>query len=147
MINRLKKFFEPKPRVTHKILHCDTRILSPMAPRKLAIFIEADLYSASGLDALIDDLVEKFKVHRMGCPPEISLLLITIIGECDGSDVAARWRKRVAGDKIASVWMDRMEKADVGVKSSSPMSTVYHSLLPEGGNESARMPPGGWELG
>src|SRR3954466_15471071 len=133
MINRLKKFFGSEPRVTHKIVQCETRVLSSKDGPKSGIFIAADLYSASGLDALIDDLVERFKVHRMVSPPETSLLLITILGKCDASDVAARWRKRVAGDKMATVWMARMKKADVGVGTSRAMVTAYLSILPESG--------------
>ena len=134
MINRLKKLFGSQPPVTHKIVQCETRTLPSKDGPKAGIFVAADLYSASGLDALIYDLVERFKVHRMVSPPETSLLLITVIGECTASDVAARWRNRVAGDKIAGVWMAQMEKADVGVGTSSdPTATVYHSILPNSG--------------
>ena len=133
MINRLKKLFRSEPPPTHKIVQCETRLLTSEVGPKAGIFIAADLYSPSALDALIHDLIERFKVHRMISPPETSLLLITVIGDCDASDVAARWRKRAAEDKIAGVWMARMEKADVGVgPSSGPMTTGYHSILPDG---------------
>jgi hypothetical protein len=134
MINRLKKLFSSEPPLTHRIVKCETRLLTAADGPKSGIFIAADLYSPSALDALIHDLVERFKVHRMISPPETSLLLITVIGDCDPSDVAARWRRRAAEDKIAAVWMARMEKADVGVgPSSGPMTTAYHSILPDGG--------------
>lgn len=134
MINRLKKFFGSEPAITHKIVQCETRVLTSEAGPKSAIFLAADLYSPSAIDTLVHDLVERFKVHRMISPPETSLLLITVIGECDARDFAVRWRKRAAEDEIAAVWMARMEKADVGIgPSSGAMTTTYHSILPNGG--------------
>jgi hypothetical protein len=92
----------------------------------------ADLYLSSALDVLVRDLVERFKVHRMGSHPDTCILLITIIGPCELTDVAARWRKAVAGDKIAGIWMARMEKADIGVgPTSGPIPMKYQSILPE----------------
>jgi hypothetical protein len=132
MINRLKSFFNSEPRPTHKIVQCETKLLESKDGSKWAIFIAADLYDSSALDVLIGDLVERFKVHRMVSHPDTCLLLITIVGRCEVSDVAARWRKVVVGDKIAGVWMARMEKADIGVAPrSGPMTTTGHSILPE----------------
>jgi hypothetical protein len=132
MIKRFKKLFSSEPPLTHKIVQCETRLLTSEQGPKAGIFIAADLYNASAIDALIHDLVERFKIQRMISPPETSLLLITVIGECDPRDFATRWRKRAAEDKIAAVWMARMDKADVGVgPSSRPMTTVYHSILPD----------------
>jgi hypothetical protein len=142
MINRLKKLFGSETPVTHKIVQCETRLLSSKDGPKSGIFIAADLYTVSALDALVHDLVERFKVHRLVSPPETSLLLITVIGECDARDVAARWRKRVAEDKIAGVWMARMEKADVGVGASSgQMTTAFQSILPEAKAQACRLTP------
>ena len=132
MINRLKRFFNSEPRLTHKIVQCETKFLESNDGAKWAIFIAADLYVPSALDALIGDLVERFKLHRMASHPDTCLLLITIVGPCQVTDVAARWRKVVAGDKIAGVWMARMEKADMGVgPTSGCVTTTYHSILPE----------------
>jgi hypothetical protein len=131
MINRLKKFFRSEPPPTHKILRCETKWLDSKDGPKSAIFMAADLYSVSALDALISDLLERFKVHRMVSHPDTSVLLVTIIGPCEGSDVAARWRKRAAEDEIAGFWMARMERADVGVgPAAGPITPVYHSILP-----------------
>ena len=132
MIKRLKNFFNSEPRQTHKIVQCETKLLESKDGAKWAIFIAADLYDSSALDVLMGDLVERFKVHRMASHPDTCLLLVTIIGPCGVSDVAARWRKVVSRDKIAGVWMARMEKADIGVgPASEPMTTTYHSILPE----------------
>lgn len=132
MINRLKKLFSSEPPPTHRIVECDTRVLESKDGPKPAIFIAADLYDPSAIDVFVGDLVERFKVRRMISPPETSLLLVTVVGQCDGNDLAARWRKRVSEDKVAGVWMSRMEKADIGVAPSGGAAiTTYHSILPE----------------
>jgi hypothetical protein len=132
MINRLKRFFNSEPRLTHKIVQCETRLLESKDGAKWGMFMAADLYVSSALDILVHDLVEKFKVHRMVSHPDTCFLLITIIGPCELTDVAARWRKVVAADKMAAVWMARMEKADIGVgPASGPIPMKYQSILPE----------------
>lgn len=118
---------------THKIVRCETKLLTSKDGPKSAIFIAADLYNAAALDALVNDLVAEFKVHRMMSPPETSVMLVTIVGPCEASDFSTRWRKRVAEDQAAAFWMGRMEKAEVGVSpSSGPVTTTYSSILPEG---------------
>ena len=117
MFNRLKHLLNPTPSPTHKIVRCETRQVDSKDGPKFVIMIGADLYLTSALEALIHDLVERFKVHRMVSPPETSLLVITIIGPCN---------------VIAAVWMARMEKADIGVGTATgQVSGLFHSILPE----------------
>lgn len=134
MFDRVKRFFYSEPPLAYEIVQCETKVLeSPTGP-KFVILLAANLRHIDALDVLLEALVEHFKVHRMISPPDTSMLLITIIGPGQATEITSRWRARVAGDQIASFWMGQMEKADLGVSpATGSIPPAYHSLLPNVG--------------
>ncbi len=130
MFNRIKSFFGPADKPPHEIVQCDTKALDTPAGPKFVILLAANLHKPEALDSLIEALVERFKLQRMISPPDTSMLLVTIIGPCAAPEAVSRWRGRVAGDQIATVWMDRMEKADLATgPAQGVVIPEYHSLL------------------
>ena len=131
MFNRLKALFRSDPPPTHKIVQCETKLLDSADGPKHCMMIAADLHVPAALDVLVGELVERFKLHRMISSPDTSLLLVTIIGPCEPADFVSRWQEKVESDQIATVWMKRMEKADLGVApAKGAVIPVFYSLLP-----------------
>ncbi|EDY19230.1 hypothetical protein CfE428DRAFT_3407 [Chthoniobacter flavus Ellin428] len=133
MFDRIKRLFGSASAPAREIVQCETKALETPAGPKFAIFLAANLHQPAALDALVEALVERFKLHRMISPPETSMLLLTIIGPCDAPAVLSRWQARVSGDQIARLWMDQMEKADLAVTPKGAVASQYHSLLPTKG--------------
>lgn len=131
MFDRIKRLLNAAALPAHEIVQCETKAMETPAGPKFAIFLAANLHQPKALDDLVAALVERFKLQRMISPPETSMLLLTIIGPCDAAAVLSRWKARVAGDQIARVWMDRMEKADLAVsRAKDAITPQYYSLLP-----------------
>lgn len=102
-----------------KIVQCDTALTDAPEGRKAVILLAADLKDASAQEAMVQAMIEKFLLQRMISPPDTSLLLVTIVGPCDRATFAKRWRELAAANQAVSVFMARMEKADVGVAATS----------------------------
>jgi hypothetical protein len=113
-----------------QIVQCQTKTVVSQGCVKPVIYLGADLHDASAQEELVNALLERFLLQRMISPPDTSLLLITIIGPCDGKAFADRWRQLVVAHQGASVFMSQMEKADLSVATASgPVSPSFESLL------------------
>ena len=115
MFNYSNPFKRSEPTPNYEIVQCETMQLDSGAGAKHAIFLAANLNIATGLNDLMENLVERFKLHRMVSPSDTSILLVTIIGPCEASEVISLWQMYIAKDEIAAFWMTQMEKAEVGV--------------------------------
>jgi hypothetical protein len=121
VLNPLKRFFWARP--AFKIVQSATGTAEGDKP---AVLLSAVLQSESGQEALVTALFEQFKIQRMLSPVDTDLMLITVVGPCDAPRFAESWRALVANDKVASVFMQRMVKADIGCTETGG----FHSLLP-----------------
>jgi hypothetical protein len=114
------------------LVQVETRELGCEQGSKYGVFLAANLDSPQALEALVAELVDKFKLQRTISPPETSLMLITVIGSCDVPRFLELWRTSTAEDPIAKVYLSMMEKADLGHSASRDGSNyTFHSLLPQ----------------
>lgn len=115
-----------------EIVQCETKATDSPTGRKAVILLAANIQEAAAQEDLVRAMIQKFLLQRMISPPDTSLLLVTIVGPCDRRVFAARWRELAAADKAISVFMARMEKADVGVTpASGSVVAEFESLLPK----------------
>jgi hypothetical protein len=128
MFAAIKKIFGGAPR--YQIVQSDTKAKDLPDGPKPAIVLAANVRVAGAEYEVAKALIEQLKIQRMLSPPDTAMLLITIIGPCAITDFLAHWRSLVSADQIATLWMSRMEKADVGFASASGATkSEFYSLL------------------
>jgi hypothetical protein len=108
------------------ISHVKTMTLeSPDGPLT-AVMIAVAIPDVQTADAFIAEVVEKFKEHRMGSPPDTSCLFVSMVGELPAAQFVRRWRELVATDQILATFMSTMRYAIVrrGSVSEPRMETL-----------------------
>jgi hypothetical protein len=78
-----------------------------------AIVMGLNIRDLETADAFISEAAEKFKLQRMCSPPDMSVLLITVVTEMPAAKFALRWHENETRDPILAFFMSRMKTADV----------------------------------
>jgi hypothetical protein len=98
---------------TNAIADLKTEMLEGDGEPVPVIFVALDIHDAAQLRPFMNVVVEKFKLQRMISPPTTAHLLVTVVGDVTASAVKAAWQEVAAADQIATVFMSRMQVADV----------------------------------
>ncbi len=98
---------------SNSIYNLETKEFENETGRFPAIVMGLNILDIENAGEFIDQVVERFKVHRTCSPPETMNMTITIAGSLTAEEFCSEWQRRASADPILSHFMSLMVVADV----------------------------------